>query len=694
MPEPSVPPPLRVREADGSPNVIPVFDIIVSNGTVTKVRPGVITLGMGTGASGAPGASGGMAIGSGVTFGSAGAVLFVGSSATLAQDPDQLFWNETSLRLGIGTSTPAVTLHVVGSSQFTSAVALGIAGTSAGHAVRADRSVAVTYPLAGGGDLTADRTHTVDTAFLVNTARTLNTTYPLAGGGNLSADRTLTADTAFLVTSARTITAGVGLTGGGNLGADRILDLNTGATGQYMVTSAGATEGIAWINTAGVGGGPVYAPTGGTYIVFSADTVLSAEKILTAGSSVTLVTDATAVYINALTNAAATNLVYAPTGGEYVTYIANGTLTAEKVLTAGSSVTLVTDGTAIYINALTNAAGGTIYAPTGGFYVSWSADTLLSAEKTLTAGSSVTIVTDATTVWINALTNAAGGVVYAPTGGNYLAFAADANLTAERVLSTGTPILYTDTGVAGKFVVNLSAGPTGTMLVSSVGAIGSVAWVTTGGGSGAPTDSPYLTWAADGTLSAEKILTGSGLVELTTSATQVFIGTTAKTVKVPMALLTVQPDSGNAFWSAKTGVNIDVGYVNFVDGGNGIATWWMVAPYNLSVTPNWNLELYSIAGTATAAGSAVYTVNAKAVTHGEDLDAAAYTIVASAQISSIFRSNTLTISAVSGGTFDAVVALSSQDLLLVEVTRHGGDGGDTVGDLWNVWSVVARMDVV
>ena len=78
---------------------------------------------------------------------------------------------------------------------------------------------------------------------------------------------------------------------------------------------------------------------------------------------------------------------------------------------------------------------------------------------------------------------------------------------------------------------------------------------------------------------------------------------------------------------------------------------------------------------------------------GEDLDAAAYTTIASSQISSIFRSTTLAVSAVSGGNFDAVVALSSNDYLLVEINRHGGQASDTVGDYWNILEVVARVDV-
>ena len=53
---------------------------------------------------------------------------------------------------------------------------------------------------------------------------------------------------------------------------------------------------------------------------------------------------------------------------------------------------------------------------TGNFLVSWSSDPLLSNEKVITAGSSVTLHTDATAIYINATTStgAGGGTAYLP----------------------------------------------------------------------------------------------------------------------------------------------------------------------------------------------------------------------------------------------------------------------------------------
>ncbi|MCW3784652.1 tail fiber domain-containing protein [Defluviimonas salinarum] len=83
--------------------------------------------------------------------------------------------------------------------------------------------------LFGGGDLTADRTLSFDTAWgdlrYALRGRTIATGPGLIGGGNLSANRTLSFDTSFgdarYAAIGRTISAGDGLTGGGDLAANR-----------------------------------------------------------------------------------------------------------------------------------------------------------------------------------------------------------------------------------------------------------------------------------------------------------------------------------------------------------------------------------------------------------------------------------------------------------------------------------------
>lgn len=100
------------------------------------------------------------------------------------------------------------------------------------------------------------------------------------------------------------------------------------------------------------GAGGTGAPTDAPYVVYSANATLSAERILTAGSSITLVTDATLIYVNALTGGG--GAVYAPTGGVYLTYAPDAELTAERILIAGTGVTVASDGTNFFTSVNTN----------------------------------------------------------------------------------------------------------------------------------------------------------------------------------------------------------------------------------------------------------------------------------------------------------------------------------------------------
>ena len=51
-------------------------------------------------------------IGASVLGGTAGSILFVGTGPVLSQDNGNLFWDDTNKRLGIGTASPSVPLHV------------------------------------------------------------------------------------------------------------------------------------------------------------------------------------------------------------------------------------------------------------------------------------------------------------------------------------------------------------------------------------------------------------------------------------------------------------------------------------------------------------------------------------------------------------------------------------------------------
>ena len=97
--------------------------------------------------------------------------------------------------------------------------------------------------------------------------------------------------------------------------------------------------------------------TGNFLVSWSSDPLLSNEKVLTAGANITITTAATTITIAATTGASASSGGLAGTGGFYAVWSSDPLLSNEKVITAGSSVTLHTDDTAIYINATTGASG-------------------------------------------------------------------------------------------------------------------------------------------------------------------------------------------------------------------------------------------------------------------------------------------------------------------------------------------------
>lgn len=292
-------PPLRVKEADGSPNVIPVFQITMSNATVINEGGGKITIDAG-GSQGPAGPAGTLTIGSSITGGaSAGYVLYV-SGAVLGQ-------------------------------------------INSGYFVNTSRTISTIYPVSGGGNLGVDRTFAIDTAFLINSGRTISTTYPLSGGGNLASDRTFF--------------------------------IQTGQTGQILITSGGVAGDIAWVNSSGGASGAVYAPTGGFYVTWSADTLLSSEKILTASDNIVVTTGANNIWVSATTSNISgkqdsiTFPLVTGSGGTGRSTIGSahtllGVNSSEATLSyyallASDNATIVKSGTGIFISAITNAGGST-----------------------------------------------------------------------------------------------------------------------------------------------------------------------------------------------------------------------------------------------------------------------------------------------------------------------------------------------
>jgi hypothetical protein len=194
----------------------------------------------------------------------------------------------------------------------------------------------------------------------------------------------------------------------------------------------------------GGGGGGGGAPTNATYVTLSSDATLTNERILTAGTNVSIVDGGAG---GALTISSSGGGGGAPTTSQYVTLATDATLTSERVLTAGTGITVTDAGAGSTV---------TIAAPAvAAQYVTLAASADLANERVLTAGTGIT-VTDAgagSTVTI-ASTITSG----APVGASYLTLGTDATLTSERVLTAGTNVSFVDGGAGSTLTINASGG--------------------------------------------------------------------------------------------------------------------------------------------------------------------------------------------------------------------------------------------
>lgn len=129
MPDPSIPPPLRVREADGSPNLIPVYELIISGATLTRqgATGARLLIDSGAGATGAP---------------TGGEYVAYAANADLTAER-------------VLTAGSSVTIRTDASNIYVSAITSGFAPVT--------RLLTAGSGLTGGGSLEADRTFAVGT---------------------------------------------------------------------------------------------------------------------------------------------------------------------------------------------------------------------------------------------------------------------------------------------------------------------------------------------------------------------------------------------------------------------------------------------------------------------------------------------------------------------------------------------------
>jgi len=319
----------------------------------------------------------------------------------------------SSDKVGIGTTVPSSTLHVVGTFQVSASTTLNALTASTVPYLDASKilqSSAVTPTELGylSGVTSAIQTQL---GTKVPTTRAVNTTSPLGGGGALSGDLTLTCSTCAL--TGTTISAGTGLTGGGDLSTNRTISLSVPvsvANGGTATTTQPTDLQVL------VGATPSWKTlTGSTNLVVSTST-----------SAITLTP--TGLALSSVTISAGTGL----TGG--------GDLTTNRTISLSTPVSLANGGTNANITATNNRL----------FYSTASAGALSGSDLTYTVGSQ--LLTSASTTVTGFLTIPTSGTLN--TSGQIKVNATTSTLvyydgTAERGLTGGDCNIYYDFGTSG-----------------------------------------------------------------------------------------------------------------------------------------------------------------------------------------------------------------------------------------------------
>jgi hypothetical protein len=214
---------IRVREADGSPNVLPVQQIVFPNGSLTRTGQTVTVAfsgGAGTGDVVGPASAtdnaivrfdgtGGKSIQNsvvtiadttGVIAGTRGVTISGSTSGTIALSASATGGNLIAGNLTFTNPASGAVFALAGGKTFTVSNTTTIAGTDGS-----------TLDIGGGGTLGSNAY--TSTAYAAQ-ATTISTTVPLGGGGDLSANRTLTCTTC--TTNAAALTANLPVIGGGS----------------------------------------------------------------------------------------------------------------------------------------------------------------------------------------------------------------------------------------------------------------------------------------------------------------------------------------------------------------------------------------------------------------------------------------------------------------------------------------------
>jgi hypothetical protein len=115
---------LGILEGGSTPTYHTIFQGGDQSADVTYILPtaqaggsGYVLSNNGSGTLSWVASGGGMAIGGSVTSGTQGSIYFGGTSGALAQDNANFFWDDSTNRLGLGTTSPAAMLSLFGTSN-------------------------------------------------------------------------------------------------------------------------------------------------------------------------------------------------------------------------------------------------------------------------------------------------------------------------------------------------------------------------------------------------------------------------------------------------------------------------------------------------------------------------------------------------------------------------------------------------
>lgn len=189
----------------------------------------------------------------------AGSVLFSGGSSTISEDNAAFFWDDSNNRLGLGTATPAKSLHIYGSSG--------------------DTTVRITDIYAAGFGA-IDFYNNSGAAGLIVQYGSTGSGYGGASSFNIinSANASLTLGTNGTV---RVTILGSGNVGIFNTNPGELLTLGTAGATAGVLSLAGATSGKATIVVSAVAGTPTLTlPTSTGTLALTSDIVTPADSIL------------------------------------------------------------------------------------------------------------------------------------------------------------------------------------------------------------------------------------------------------------------------------------------------------------------------------------------------------------------------------------------------------------------------------